>query len=99
MAASSFIVAVIKSENPCFASRSGLEVKPLEVFPLRDSSRVALPAVLPKVHHRPEPLYVATEVNTRQVDGLARIPGLTQAPYRHILFVLGLTFIIFNAPN
>ena len=46
------------------------------------SGRLALPAVLPKVHHHPEVLYVPTEVNTRQVDGLARIPGLTEAPYK-----------------
>jgi len=46
------------------------------------SGRIILPAVLPKVHHRPEPLYVPTEVNARQVDGLARIPGLTQALYK-----------------
>jgi len=46
------------------------------------SGRVALPAVLPKVHRRPETLYVPTLVNTLQVDGLARIPGLTQALYK-----------------
>ena len=46
------------------------------------SGHVALPAVLPKVHHRPEPLYGPSVVNTRQVDGLARISGLTQAPYK-----------------
>jgi len=45
---------------------------------------VALPAVLPKVHHRPEPLYVPSEVNTRQVDGLVRIPELMQVLYRRI---------------
>jgi len=40
------------------------------------SGRVALPAVIPKVYHCPETLYgVPTEVNTLQVDGLARIPG------------------------
>jgi len=39
-------------------------------------SRVALPAVLPKVHHRPETLYVLNKVNTLQVAGLARISGL-----------------------
>jgi len=44
--------------------------------------RVALPAVLAKVHHSPEPLYVPTEVNTLQADGLFRIPVLTQALYR-----------------
>ena len=41
--------------------------------------RTALPAVLPNAHHRPESLYVPTEVNTLRVDGLARISGLTQA--------------------
>ena len=49
------------------------------------SDRVALSKVLSKVHPRPEPLYVPIEVNTRQVDGLARIPGPTQAPHRRIL--------------
>ena len=49
------------------------------------SGRVTLPAVLPKVHHRPEPLYVPTEVYTLQVDRLDRLPGFTQAPYRRIL--------------
>jgi len=49
------------------------------------SGNVALPAVLPKVHLHPESLYVPTEVKTLQVDGLALIPGLTQAPYRRIL--------------
>jgi len=43
------------------------------------SGRVLLPAVLPKVHHRPETLYVPTEVNSPQFDGLARTPGLMQA--------------------
>jgi len=59
----------------------GLGVSPLEYI---HSDRVALPqaAVLLKVHHRPETLYVPTEVNTLQVDGLARIPGLTQALYK-----------------
>ena len=38
--------------------------------------------VLPKVQHRPETLYVPTEVNTLQVDGLARISGLTQALHK-----------------
>jgi len=46
---------------------------------------IHLPAVLPKVHHRPEPLYVPSKVNTLQVDRLARIPGLVQASYRRIL--------------
>ena len=46
------------------------------------SGHVALPEVLPKVHRHPEQLYEPSEVNTRQVDGLARIPGLTQAPYK-----------------
>jgi len=47
--------------------------------------RVALPAVLPRVHHRPELLYVPTEVNTLHVDGLACNPGLTQPLYRRFL--------------
>jgi len=46
------------------------------------SDRVALPPVLPKVQHRPETLNVPTEVNTLQVDGLARMPGLMQALYK-----------------
>ena len=46
------------------------------------SGRVALPAVLPKIHRRPEPLYVPTQVNTLKVDGLARIPELTRALYK-----------------
>ena len=66
----------IKPENPYFASCPGLKVH---------SGSVALPVFLPNVHHRPEPLYVPSEVNTRQVDGLVRIPGPTQAPYRCIL--------------
>ena len=65
----------IKPENPYFASQRGLE----NLWEYIQSGRVALPAVLPKVHHRPEPLYVPIEVNTLQVDGLARISGLTQA--------------------
>jgi len=48
--------------------------------------RVAVPAVLPKVHHGLETLYVSTEVHTPHVDGLVRISGLTQAPVR--VFVL-----------
>jgi len=73
----------IKPKNPYFASRRGLEVKPLGVI---HSDHVALPAVLPKVHHRPEPLYVPTEVHTLSVDGLARIPGLMQALTNAISF-------------
>jgi len=46
------------------------------------SGCVSLPAVLPTVDHRPETLYVTTEVNTLHVDGLACIPGLTQALYK-----------------
>jgi len=46
---------------------------------------VALPVVLPKVHHRPEPLYVPTAVNTLQVDGLGRIFGLKKALHKCIL--------------
>jgi len=41
-----------------------------------------LPAVQPKIHHRPEPLYRLSEVNTLQVDWLACIPGFTQALYK-----------------
>jgi len=72
-----FTIWVVR--NPYFASLSGLKVNPWEYI---HSGPVALPAVLPKVHHRPETLYVPTEVNTLQVDGLARIPGLTQALYK-----------------
>jgi len=66
-----------QKSGPYFAS-PGIEVNPLRIH----SGRVALPAVLPKVHHRPETLYVPKEVNTPQVDGLARFFGLTQAPYK-----------------
>ena len=48
---------------------------------------MALFTVLPKVHHRPQSLYAPSEVNTLQVDGLARISGLAQALYRRILRV------------
>ena len=41
----------------------------------KDGRAPALPAVLPKVHHSPEKLYLPTEINTPPVDGLARIPG------------------------
>ena len=41
------------------------------------SGSVTVPTVLTKVTHRPETLYVPSEVNTLHVDGLARIPGLT----------------------
>jgi len=47
------------------------------------SSR-AVPVVVPKVHYQPEPLYEPTEVNTPEVDGLARIPELTQTPHLRI---------------
>ena len=60
------LFVVIKPENPYFASHPRLEVRSLGVH----SGRVALPAVLPKVHHHPETLYVPTEVNTLQVDGV-----------------------------
>jgi hypothetical protein len=51
---------VTKPENPYFASCFRLEVKPLIVYPLRS----ALPEVLPKVYHCPEPLNGPSEVNT-----------------------------------
>jgi len=70
---------ITKPKNPHFASRRGLEVKPWEC---NHSDCVVLLAVLPKVHHRPEPLFPPTEVKTAHFDGLARIPGLTQAPYK-----------------
>ena len=38
--------------------------------------------VLPKVEHGLETLDVPTEVNTLHLDGLARISGLLQAPYK-----------------
>jgi len=75
----------IKSKNPSTVTSPpalGSEQNPWGC--LRSGS-VALPVVLPTVHHRQEPLDVPTKVNTLQVDGLARIPGLTQAPYRRIL--------------
>ena len=66
------LFVVIKPENQT-SPRPGL-VKPLGVYPL---GRVTHPAVQPKVYHCLETLYIPTEVNTLQVDGLARIPGLT----------------------
>jgi len=45
-----FFVVVIKPENPSFASRPGLEIIVWEYI---HSGCVSLPAVLPKVHHRP----------------------------------------------
>ena len=72
------LLVVIKPENPYFASRPGREVKPLGVYPFGPHSSSCGPT---KVHHRPETLYVPTEVNPLQVDGLARIPGLLQALY------------------
>jgi len=48
-----FFFVVIKPENPYFASHLGLEVTSWEYI---HSGSVALPAVLSKVHHRPEPL-------------------------------------------
>ena len=71
------LFVVTKLENPYIASRLGLEVNPLGVYPLGPRS---LPAVLLMVHHRPESLYLPTKVNTLQVDGLGRIPGLRK-PY------------------
>ena len=68
--------------NPKIPSLLGVKKKPWECI---HSGRVALPVVLPKVHHCPEPLYVPTEVNTLQLDGLARIPVLTQALHIRIL--------------
>jgi len=60
---------VIKPAKIHFASRFGL-------------GRVALPAVLPKVQHRPEPLYGPSEVNSRQVDGLGWLASLDlRKPY------------------
>ena len=45
--------------------------------------------VLPKVQHRPETLYVPTELDALQVEGLARTCGLTQALDKcHGCFVL-----------
>jgi len=61
---------VIKPRNPNLTSRPGLEVNPLGVYPLGSSSFSC--SVLSKVHHHQETLYVPTEVNTPQVDGLAR---------------------------
>jgi len=61
---------VIKPRNPYLTSRPGLEVNPLKVYPLGPSSFSC--TVLSKVHHHTETLYVPTEVNTSQVDGLAR---------------------------
>jgi len=49
---------------------------------LSTRARVVTPSVLPKVHRRPETLYVPTEVNTPQVDGLARTSGLTEVLYK-----------------
>ena len=72
------LFVVTNLDNLYFASRRGLK-SPWEHIP---SGSVALSTVLPKVHHRLEPLYVPSEVNTLQVDGLARIPGLTQALYK-----------------
>ena len=40
------------------------------------SGRVALLAVIPKVHHHPETLYLPIGENTPQVDGLARTHGV-----------------------
>ena len=57
-------VCCYKTRNPYFTSRPGLEVKPLGECPL---GSVALPAVLPKVHYRPESLNVPTKVNTVRV--------------------------------
>ena len=71
-----FPFSVIKPEVAYFASRFRLELNPWEYI---HSGHVALPAVLRKVHHRPQPLYGPSEVNSRQVDGLARIPTLMQA--------------------
>jgi len=48
----------MKPENPYFASLRGLEVKLLGMYIHLD--RVALPAVLLKVQHRPELLRVPT---------------------------------------
>ena len=52
------LFVVINPKNPYFTSRLGLEVVLGSI-----STRAALPAGLSKVHHRPEPLYVPTEVN------------------------------------
>ena len=72
------LVVVIKPENHYFTSRPGLGVKPLEVHPLgpRSSGSSCSPT---KDTPPPRRIYVPTEINTVQVDGLARIPGLTQA--------------------
>ena len=77
------LFVVIKPENPYFASHLGLEVKPLGVYPLGQRISSCRPT---KLHLHPETLYLPTEVDTLQVDGLARIrvPGLTQALYMRI---------------
>ena len=72
----------------------GSKETPWEYIP---SGSVALPAVLPKVHHRLEPLYVSSEVNTLQVDGLACIPGLTQALFK--LFVCFVCLFVGKTPK
>ena len=43
---------------------------------LGSAAYIALPAVLLKVHHRPEPLYGPSEVNSRQFDGLGWLASL-----------------------
>jgi len=69
------VFVVIKPENLCFASRLGLEVNPLGVYPLGLRSSSCGPI---KGHHSPESLYMPTaaEFNTLSVDKLARIPEL-----------------------
>jgi len=62
-----YMFVVIKPENPYFAP--GLEVKPLGVYPLGQHSSSCSPTK-PKIYHRPETLYVPSEVKSPQVDGL-----------------------------
>jgi len=64
-----FLTVVIKRENPYLASYLGFEVKPLKVYSLGLPLDVDLPAVLTKVHHRPEPLYVPARLILYKLTG------------------------------
>jgi len=74
------LFVVIKPPNPYFASRPGLEVKPLGVYPLMPRSSSCGPTT--KVHHRLETLYVptASELYTLQVDTVRSHTSYFKAP-------------------
>jgi len=68
---------------PTFTTQKSIHrFPPWEGSKTRRSISTQVVLVLSQVHHRPETLYMPTQVNTLQVDVLARISRLTQALYK-----------------